>query len=215
MTLDKTDLQKFFKRLRKLCPTQTIKYYAVGEYGTNNKRPHYHMIFFNVLDSSLYSKAWMMDSVQIGAVHVGNVTNSSVAYTMKYIDKANFRKQHARDDRTPEFPLMSKKLGDNYLSDQVVKYHKNDLTVNYLTQPGGNRIALPRYYREKIYSDDERKRQHRIIEKAVADAEKQAQLEFQQGPYGNHSTYDYVVHKDQLRLERHKKFYHNQKNRDL
>lgn len=215
MTLDKTDLQKFFKRLRKLCPKICLKYYAVGEYGTNNKRPHYHAIVFNVPDSSIYSKAWTLNSFQIGTVHVGQVTSDSVAYTMKYIDKANFRKQHARDDRQPEFPLMSKKLGDNYLTDAVVNYHKNDLTSNFVTQPGGNRIALPRYYREKIYNDSEKKIQRRIIERAVAQAERQDEQSFKQGPYSDNPNYSYLEHKDRETLGRFKRFYSNQKNRDL
>ena len=39
-TLDKTDLQKFFKRLRKLTH-EKISYYAVGEYGDKTQRPRY------------------------------------------------------------------------------------------------------------------------------------------------------------------------------
>lgn len=47
MTLHTPDFQKFMKRLRKLHPRGTrIKYYAVGEYGTERKRPHYHAILF-------------------------------------------------------------------------------------------------------------------------------------------------------------------------
>lgn len=215
MTLDKSDLQKFFKRLRKLCPNETIKYYAVGEYGTNNKRPHYHAIVFNVPDSKLYAEAWTLSNSQIGSVHVGQVTQNSVAYTMKYIDKANFRKQHGRDDRLPEFPLMSKKLGDNYITDATVKYHKENLDVNCLTKIGGERIAMPRYYREKILSDQEKKDQRFIIKRAVQILEMKEFQEFEQGPYGDHPTYDYVSYLDNKRVGRYKKFYANQKERDV
>jgi len=40
MTLRKRDFQLFMKRLRKLCLDAKLKDYAVGEYGTNYKRPH-------------------------------------------------------------------------------------------------------------------------------------------------------------------------------
>ena len=42
-TIRKTDLQKFFKRLRKL-NHEKISYYAVGEYGDKTQRPHYHLV---------------------------------------------------------------------------------------------------------------------------------------------------------------------------
>ena len=62
-TLVKRDLQLFFKRLRKkyekIYPNaKKIKYYAVGEYGSRTKRPHYHIIMFNLLDSSMVSDTW-------------------------------------------------------------------------------------------------------------------------------------------------------------
>lgn len=47
MTLVKRDLQLFFKKLRKYTGCQTIKYYAVGEYGGKTMRPHYHLIIFD------------------------------------------------------------------------------------------------------------------------------------------------------------------------
>lgn len=215
MTLDKSDLQKFFKRLRKLCPDENIKYYAVGEYGTNNKRPHYHAIVYNVPDSNLYAKAWSIHNVQIGSIHVGRVTSDSVAYTMKYIDKANFRKKHGRDDRVPEFPVMSKRLGDNYITDATVKYHKEHLDVNCIIKRGGERIAMPRYYREKILSSDEKKQQRQIIKNAVHVIEIEQFQEFERGPYGNHPTYDYVSYLDNKRVGRYKSFYANQKERDV
>ena len=48
MTLQKSDLQKFFKRLRKKTH-EKISYYAVGEYGDKTQRPHYHIILFNAI----------------------------------------------------------------------------------------------------------------------------------------------------------------------
>lgn len=39
-TLNKRDLQLFFKRLRKKFSDKEVRYYAVGEYGSNTLRPH-------------------------------------------------------------------------------------------------------------------------------------------------------------------------------
>ena len=48
--LRKTDLQLFFKRLRyyvsKQCPSEKVRYFAVGEYGPVHFRPHYHILLF-------------------------------------------------------------------------------------------------------------------------------------------------------------------------
>ncbi|QCS36935.1 replication initiation protein [Tortoise microvirus 29] len=63
MSLQKKDFQDFMKRLRKLHPQgKSIKYYAVGEYGSSSDRPHFHAIMFNVLASeenyALIQEAW-------------------------------------------------------------------------------------------------------------------------------------------------------------
>lgn len=214
-TLKKLDLQNYFKRLRKLCPKHKIKYYAVGEYGTKNKRPHYHAIIYNVPDTQLFFDAWSINGQHLGSIHIGQVNNNSVAYTMKYIDKPHYKRLHGRDDRAKEFPIMSKQLGANYLSDAVVKYHQRDLTTNFVTQPGGQRIALPRYYRQKIYTDEQVKIQHQIIKRAVDNDDKKQQIQFQQGSQGNEFDFDYHAYKDACAHGRYKHFYSQQKNRDV
>lgn len=45
-TLDKRDLQLFFKRLRKAIAPTKIRYLACGEYGDEHFRPHFHVILF-------------------------------------------------------------------------------------------------------------------------------------------------------------------------
>lgn len=152
MTLRKEDLQKFFKRLRKLHPSGTpIKYYAVGEYGENYKRPHYHIILFNA-NTDLIHKAW-----KFGHIHIGTLTEASVGYTLKYMSKAKATKLFARDDRAPEKSYMSKGLGENYLTPQMIQWHKNKPTERvYAVTSDSKKIALPRYYRNKIYNEEER-----------------------------------------------------------
>lgn len=207
MTLDKSDVQKYFKRLRKLMPGITFKYYLAGEYGTQNKRPHYHFIAFNCPNEQFYFDAWGN-----GTVHVGKVTDNSVAYTMKYIDKHQFRPMHGRDDRLPEFSLMSKGLGDNYLTDDVKQYHKSDISVMYLTKPGGYRIAMPRYYRNKIFTDLEKSMQVDIVNKKFQEITEKKREEVWQ-LYGDYFTFE--AYKDNERFGRYQNFYSQQKNRNL
>jgi len=175
MTLNKKDFQDYMKRLRKLHASvkpdwPPIKYYAVGEYGDKNRRPHYHAIIFNVSDDSYFADAWTLNGSQIGGVFVGTCTTDSIAYCMKYIDKQSFRSvnsrhRHRRDDRVLEFSVMSKRLGASYFEDPAIRhYHVTDLSRNYLTKRSGHKIALPRYYRVHLYNKLQLEEQREIIE---------------------------------------------------
>lgn len=176
MTLRKSDFQDFMKRLRKLCDT-TIKYYVAGEYGSKNKRPHFHAIIFNVSDDDLYYKAWSLGGVQLGGIQIGTVTTDSISYTAKYIDKQEFRSYHGRDDRVPEFSMMSKHLGDNYLTDDVKDYHCADLSRVYVIN-AGYKVSMPRYYRDKIFSEQDREVQAEILQTSNVNNAKALRVQF-------------------------------------
>jgi len=178
MTLDKTEFPRFMKRLRKLTDSK-MKYYACGEYGSTNKRPHYHAIIFNCPDDELFFEAWKLDGSHFGEVYVGNVTGNSVAYVMKYIDKAKneaglfpgWSPFVGRDDRVKEFALMSKGMGKSYLTDRIKAYHNADLSRNYLTVDGGFKIAMPRYYRDRVFDEDTRAAMGSLAQVAANEAE--------------------------------------------
>lgn len=147
MTLRKTDFQKFMKRLRKNTGKTGLKYYAVGEYGGTTNRPHYHAIMFDVSFDEIY-EAW-----GLGEIHVGDVNGDSIAYTTKYICKPKRIPAFGGDDRQTEFSLMSKNLGISYLTPQMVNYHTSQ-QISYVTVQGGYKKCLPRYYRDRIFSDE-------------------------------------------------------------
>ena len=209
MTLRKKDFQDYIKRLRKLCSGRKLKYYVAGEYGSQNHRPHYHAIVFGVPDSSFFADAWTVDGVPIGGIHIGTVSNDSIAYTMKYIDKSNFQRRHSRDDRQPEFSLMSKGMGKNYVEDpQVVEYHRADLSRNYVTHVGGVRVSMPRYYRDRIYTEQERKEQVRLIEDSeLRSMEKLREEHACAYPNGK---IDFFTWLEQKKYDRYRSFYSRQ-----
>lgn len=209
MTLNPRDLTLFWKRLRKA--GVKFKYYAVGEYGTNRARPHYHAIVFlthamSVVDFHIQvQKAW-----DLGTTDVGTVTGASVAYTLKYIDKESRIPMHKNDDRVKEFSRSSNGLGANYLTTNVVDYHKSNLDKNYVLQDG-HKIAMPRYYRDRILSDDLKAKQRVFIQAAADEADKKAR------DYHTNigSTIPYEVAKAQSLEIDYQRFYQNQKPRDL
>jgi len=173
LTLDKRDVQLYFKKLRKAHPKDVvIKYYLAGEYGSKTFRPHYHIILFNA-DIEIIHKAW-----DKGEVHIGELTEASAAYTAKYINKGKIIPMHKNDDRLPEFSLMSKKLGLNYLSEKIINYHRADIERNFITLEDGKKISLPRYFREKIWTEPERRTQADKLAEKFKVIEDQKQLDY-------------------------------------
>lgn len=154
-SLQKRDLQLFFKRLRNKSQDK-IRYYAVGEYGSKSLRPHYHAIIFNTNEADI-RKTW-----ELGHVHIGTVTTASVAYVLKYIVQPEVAPQKKIYDAYTEewkeayqkpFAVMSRAygIGAAYLTDEMVSWHRSG-GKNYALVPGTNtKIRLPRYYKECIW----------------------------------------------------------------
>lgn len=151
--LSKRDYQLFTKSLRKINSQVVdwpLRYYAVGEYGTNTARPHYHAIMFNLspLISQKLDQVW-----QKGNCLAGTVEPASIRYVTKYV----INRDGEYTGREPPFSMMSKRpgLGANYL-DTHKSWHRQGLK-NY-TQVNGVIGRLPRYYKEKMFSKLEKLR---------------------------------------------------------
>lgn len=162
-SLCKYHMQTFFKRLRKHNRGRTIKYYAVGEYGSQTRRPHYHAIIFNANIDTI-ELAWSTrennhtKAVPIGEIYYGDVSGHSIGYTLKYICKGKTVPAFDLDDRQREFSLISKGIGISYLTDKMLMWHNADiLNRAYVQLPGDIKVAMPRYYRSKIYVSEYQK----------------------------------------------------------
>ena len=89
-SLDKRDLQLFFKRLRENLKGHKIKYFACGEYGEQYGRPHYHIIIFGIdkeKHTSYVEKSW-----SLGFVMLGSVTVDSANYVARYTVRSEERR---------------------------------------------------------------------------------------------------------------------------
>jgi hypothetical protein len=157
-TLWPSHLTNYWKYLRKHFKTKSIKYYACGEYGSNKKRPHYHAILFiketkmsAIQILNIIEKAWPH-----GETFTGTVTGESVAYVLKYLTKHGSVPQYRGDTRTKEFQRSSKGLGIDYLK-TIRNWHQGDLlNRGYLPLQGGNRSPIPRYYKDKLYTKEQK-----------------------------------------------------------
>jgi len=158
-SLNKRDLQLYIKRLRKKDETTRIRYYAVGEYGTQTKRPHYHRIPFNLKFDQLQERS---NSCQNGHVRVDPINEARIHYVTKY--HVNFNKKDKL--RTPEFALMSRKpgIGFEYIG-RLKDWHYNNEAIHVINN--GYKQRLPRYYKDRIFDARTKKR---LTEKGTLEA---------------------------------------------
>lgn len=149
--LHKPHLQEFFRNMRGRGSRRKLRYFAVGEYGSNTYRPHYHVILFGDVPEDVIRKAW-----KYGLVHIGNVTSASIMYCLGYV--VNGASWKMRKDRVRPFATMSRRpgIGANYLSAPMIDWHRSG-RKNYAMVDGSKR-HLPRYYKEKIFSKIDRVR---------------------------------------------------------
>jgi len=171
-TLEKNDLKRFFKRLRYyhsdkriytnmrdlgIYQKKPIKYYACGEYGTQTKRPHYHAIIFNAHHKDI-ERSWDVvknqdgQEVRAGDIHIGQVTLASCRYVMKYMAKKTDKPYPYPWDGQKQFSFKSNGLGKDYLTKEMIKWHRASYSRNYCVYLGGYKCSMPRYYRDKIWT---------------------------------------------------------------
>lgn len=158
VSLNYKDHQNFMKYLRKLHDGKPIKYFAVGEYGEKTHRPHFHSLIFNAALSDI-EKAWTK-----GGIHVGEVNDASIRYTLKYAMKRSHKlkkKVDPDDDRLLEKALMSQGIGISYLTPTTIKYHKDHLQNG--CRVNGSDVPLPRYYRDKMFTDSEKLARNKLV----------------------------------------------------
>lgn len=160
--LHKKELVGFFKRLRADLSYDgkgKIKYYAVGEYGSNTKRPHYHAIVFGLSpyddEEQQYiisawqhrCQDWQFDRNRGKKRAIQPVTPEDIEYVTGYVQKkltGGLAKQEYGDREAP-FAIMSKGMGLDFALQNADRLRKNGFT--YIS---GHKISLPRYYRDKL-----------------------------------------------------------------
>lgn len=128
-----SDVQKFFKRLRK--NGFPMRYFCVGEYGTLKGRAHWHIIIFWLnrvptfnLDVRENSPFWIEDGKAdekkpLGFVRWEKCSHAAIRYCCKYMQKA------AEDETAQAFIRMSKKppLGGEYFRRRALEMVRQHL----------------------------------------------------------------------------------------
>lgn len=174
--VNKRELQLFFKKLRKA--GFVFRYYASGEYGTINNRPHYHVLFFGIdfhedrrlhriqNEKRYYTSETLTRIWGNGRADITGLNITTAQYVAKYIIGKKLGKD-AEDDPVysrldlstgewfsvnPEFVLMSRRPGIG--SDWYDQYHTDAFPSDFLVHEGRT-YGVPRYYTNKLRSKDE------------------------------------------------------------
>jgi len=163
------DLSSFLKRLRKSIYPLKIRYFGVGEYGEQTKRPHYHLALFGYQqcekgvtrpNRSGYC-CDLCDRVQrnwaMGNIYSGGLETTSAAYIAGYVTKKLTNPDDPRlEGKHPEFARMSLKpgIGSEFTHEiaNTLLTHRLDTPENIPThlRHGSTHLPLGRYLRRHL-----------------------------------------------------------------
>lgn len=142
-------LRLFLERARKETG-KSIRHWCVTELGEKKDRIHLHGIFYGQKSAELIRKHW-----KYGFAFIGGYCNSkSINYMTKYMLKV--------DIKHPEFKqivLASPGIGAGYMDRRDHLWQKEnykDISVATYTFRNGTKMAMPKYYKNKIFSEKER-----------------------------------------------------------
>lgn len=141
-------VRRFLERWRKGFKA-SVKHWLVTELGQKNtERIHLHGIIFTDMPNEI-KRIWKYGNVWIGDY----VNEKTVNYIVKYIHKTDPLHKYF----IPKV-LCSKGIGSNYLNriDSNKNRYNEKKTDQLYTTRSGIKLALPTYYRNKIYTDNER-----------------------------------------------------------
>lgn len=143
-------VRRFLERWRKKYK-KSVKHWLITEWGqSNTERMHLHGIIFTDKPEDI-QPIW-----KYGHVYIGEFVNEkSINYIVKYLGKF--------DEKHPNYVgkiLTSKGIGKGYLKkyDSKKNKFKGKETKEFYKTQSGVKLALPIYYRNKIYSEEEREK---------------------------------------------------------
>jgi len=128
---------------------QKLRYFGVCEYGGETGRTHWHYLLFNIVDIGSINAAW-----PFGRVHIDECNINTIDYCLKYMLKNEQELQDTDRERSKSF--YSKGIGESAANQQFIKFI-SETENNTLGTSRGSIIGIPRYYRKKFLTDEQRK----------------------------------------------------------
>lgn len=161
-TLRPVHLRDFIKRLRSALVTQdeskSVRYFAVGEYGDETERPHYHLSLFGV---GYAHREIIQDCWPYGFSLTAEFNETTAQYVAGYVTKKLTSPNDERlGNRNPEFARMSTRPGlgapamcvisESLHCDAGLDELLKTGDVPFQLKLGKKSIPLGRYLREKL-----------------------------------------------------------------
>lgn len=129
--------------------TKDYKVVAVGEYGSDRYRPHYHALFLGL--DWLYFRPYFEKYWRNGIVDVGPIYSGGIRYILKYMEKQQFGEYAhiAFTDKGIEIPKMffSPGIGKDFFISQV-----NNINKYGCAKVGQRLIPVPSYWKNKLFN---------------------------------------------------------------
>lgn len=156
------DVQLWLKRFRKRVAPDKIRFFAVGEYGDNNWRPHYHVALFGFapcayldrrFDCPCLSCTVVRETWGFGHVTVDRLEEGSARYVVGYVVKKMTGVDDVRlSGRHPEFARMSLRpgIGADAMWSVASEMMRYDASVPVALGRGRKKWPLGRYLRNKL-----------------------------------------------------------------
>lgn len=164
-------LTKFMKDLRAYFSyhygVDNIRFFACGEYGSLNMRPHFHILLFNchIPDLKLFKSNYRGDCVYTsdiisklwnkGFITIGELNFETAAYTARYImkkQKGNSKDYYSDLGLVPEFTRMSRNPGiaNKYYDEEHGTFYDIDKIPVACAQRIVKNVKPPAYY-DRLY----------------------------------------------------------------
>lgn len=154
------------RKERKIAENGKLKYYGIYEYGDQLGRPHAHYLLFNVRDIANIVSAWNSKG-NIDIDHDVNVNN--IDYVLKYMIKDHSNIDY--EDKQKEVSFQSKGIGISAGDTNFTNYIRKTNSTQVLTTRS-TKISIPRYYRKKFLTEDERNKKAAYIANQIKQDEK-------------------------------------------
>lgn len=171
-TLVQRDLQLFLKRVRKA--RGRFRYYACGEYGDENGRPHFHLCMFGIdwPDKLFYTRNGRGDPLYISAqltalwglghCTIGDVTFESAAYCARYVTKKiNGPLADAHYEVVDRYGEVHRKMTERAwmslkpgISETYFRKYRSEILTHDCVIVRGKEVGIPRYWDVLIERDD-------------------------------------------------------------
>lgn len=171
MSLVPLHLQNWLKRFREMISPRRVRFYAVGEYGDESERPHYHVALYGY-DTCIYGRSQytdkrlnccpicdlVRDSWGHGFVYLGELEIKSAMYIAGYMLKKMTKADDVRlKGRHPEFARMSLRPGIGaWAMDEIAhalltyKLDEKLVDVPESLRHGKKLMPLGRYLRRRL-----------------------------------------------------------------